>query len=74
VPEGSVSLRWHRDADGLAIRWREAGGPPVAAPERTGFGSRLIDMGWSGIGRVERRYPVSGVEVDLRLADPDTAA
>jgi two-component sensor histidine kinase len=74
VPEGGVSLRWQQDAGGLVIRWREAGGPPVATPDRTGFGSRLIDMGWSGIGRVERRYPVSGVEVDLRLASADLAA
>jgi two-component sensor histidine kinase len=74
VPDGCVSLRWELDADGLAIRWREAGGPHVAAPERTGFGSRLIDLGWSGIGRVERRYPASGVEVDLQVAGADLGA
>jgi two-component sensor histidine kinase len=71
VPEGGVSLQWQLDAGGLVIRWREAGGPPVAAPQRSGFGSRLIDLGWSGIGRVERRYPVAGVEVDLQVASAD---
>lgn len=28
--------------DPLVIQWREEGGPPVKPPERTGFGTRLI--------------------------------
>ena len=68
VPDGCVSLQWQLDAEGLSIRWRETGGPPVTAPMQLGFGSRLIDMGLSGTGYVERRYPASGVEVDLRMA------
>jgi two-component sensor histidine kinase len=74
APEGRVALQWQLDADELLIRWREAGGPPVAPPQRSGFGSRLIDMGWSGIGRVERRYPLAGVEVDLRVGCTDLQA
>ncbi|PXA88177.1 histidine kinase, partial [Caulobacter sp. D4A] len=27
----------------LRFEWREAGGPPAAAPARRGFGSRLIE-------------------------------
>ena len=27
----------------LSVLWREAGGPPVSAPTRKGFGSRLIE-------------------------------
>ncbi|MCX7514715.1 sensor histidine kinase [Frateuria sp. STR12] len=73
VPQGRVSLRWHVDAGDLQIQWRESGGPAVTTPARPGFGSRLIDMGLSGSGRVERRYPASGVEVDLYVARPDLA-
>ena len=27
----------------LSLRWTESGGPPVKAPQRRGFGSRLIE-------------------------------
>ena len=29
----------------LSLRWEESGGPPVQAPARRGFGSRLIEQG-----------------------------
>ncbi len=50
VPTGRVEVRWQatQDASGqtlLGIDWREEGGPPVSAPERRGFGSRLIEQG-----------------------------
>ena len=47
----------------LILRWSEAGGPPVVAPGRRGFGSRLIerslaqDLG----GQVEIAFASSGV-------------
>jgi len=46
---GNVALGWAtRRADAevlLELEWREAGGPPVAAPKRRGFGSRLLTQG-----------------------------
>ncbi len=40
---GTASVGWSVGADGrLTIEWREEGGPPVAPPTRTGFGSRLL--------------------------------
>lgn len=69
--DGRIGLHWQMDGDELLIRWRESGGPPVTAPVQVGFGTRLIDMGLPGTGRVERRYPASGVEVDLRVARGD---
>jgi len=27
----------------LCLRWQESGGPPVQAPKRRGFGTRLIE-------------------------------
>ena len=47
VPEGRLAVTWSidRTADPtrLTIEWREQGGPPVRAPARAGFGSRLIE-------------------------------
>jgi PAS domain S-box-containing protein len=42
--KGQIRLTWSRNQDGqLALRWTELGGPSVTAPERKGFGSRLIE-------------------------------
>ena len=46
-PGGRVELRWRPGAgpagNGLAVEWRESGGPPLAAPpSRAGFGTRLV--------------------------------
>lgn len=39
---GSVNLAW-READGrFVVEWRERGGPAVAAPRESGFGTTLI--------------------------------
>lgn len=40
---GAVDLRWRVDEDGsLDLTWRETGGPGVTAPDKTGFGSMVI--------------------------------
>jgi PAS domain S-box-containing protein len=45
---GRVAIAWS-DAEGtLRLDWKEQGGPPVAAPVRRGFGSRLIEQGLGG--------------------------
>lgn len=41
---GAVSVKWATGADGrFQFEWLESGGPPVVAPERRGFGSRLLE-------------------------------
>ena len=45
TPQGCVELRWTVDESFLRLSWRESGGPPVAPPERAGFGARLIRRG-----------------------------
>ena len=44
---GRVEVVWSALGRGsgrrLVLGWRESGGPPVKAPERRGFGSRLIE-------------------------------
>jgi PAS domain S-box-containing protein len=42
--KGRIILAWSHAADGqLSLRWTELDGPKVKAPERQGFGSRLIE-------------------------------
>jgi PAS domain S-box-containing protein len=49
--KGQIGLTWSRAEDGqLALRWTELGGPRVKAPERQGFGSRLIERTISQLG------------------------
>jgi PAS domain S-box-containing protein len=46
-PGGRIDIAWAVDGEELTLDWREAGGPPVAEPQRRGFGSRLIERGLS---------------------------
>jgi PAS domain S-box-containing protein len=40
---GRLDIGWTRQDDALRLTWREVGGPPVAPPQRRGFGSRMIE-------------------------------
>lgn len=42
TPHGSLSIAWDKTPDLLRLEWVESGGPPVAAPSRHGFGTKLI--------------------------------
>jgi PAS domain S-box-containing protein len=47
TPQGQVSVRWDRRSGGdgaprLLIAWREIGGPPIAVPTQSGYGTSLI--------------------------------
>jgi PAS domain S-box-containing protein len=46
APAGQVAVSWSvdRDAGTLNIVWTETGGPPTVPPERTSFGTRLIQL------------------------------
>ena len=42
---GRLTIAWSREGGGdLRIDWRELGGPPVAPPQRRGFGSVIIEQ------------------------------
>jgi PAS domain S-box-containing protein len=43
VDDGRVVIAWTSTADGrLVLSWTETGGPPVGAPTRQGFGTRVM--------------------------------
>lgn len=60
---GKLVLTWSANQDVLRFEWREMGGPPVSAPERRGFGSRLIERSITGElrGWVEADYAQDGL-------------
>jgi PAS domain S-box-containing protein len=69
-PEGRVALRWEAQSGTLNLSWRESGGPPVAAPSRRGFGSRLLqDLLFRDLGGQTRlEFPASGVCCSITAA------
>jgi PAS domain S-box-containing protein len=82
TPHGQVCVTWHgiasgRSLESIAIEWRESGGPPVAAPARSGYGISLIreliphELG----GTVDLAFPPEGVScsIVLPLSSPGTA-
>lgn len=47
--EGRVELRLERDGDRARLLWRESRGPPVAEPDRKGYGTRYIATALMGL-------------------------
>jgi PAS domain S-box-containing protein len=71
---GVVNLSWEvkggkDDAQSAHLTWRELGGPPVAPPERKGFGSFLIERALQGGGGNARLdYTPNGLVCTLDVA------
>jgi PAS domain S-box-containing protein len=68
--EGRVYITWslYPDVPGrLTLRWQETGGPAVAQPSRTGFGSRLIKslLAAELNGEVDITYRPEGVVCEV---------
>ena len=84
VSAGRIDVAWRIDggaAQILEIDWQESGGPPVAEPQRRGFGSRFIESSVAAElnGAARLVFEPSGlrcaIEVPLdrapTVADPD---
>ena len=72
---GKVGISWTASLAGeeLAIEllWREQDGPPVAPPQRRGFGSRLLAASARQIkGEFEMAFPPTGVVCRLWFSVP----
>jgi PAS domain S-box-containing protein len=70
---GRVSIDWSIDRQNsermLRLRWTESGGPPVRPPERTGFGTTLIERSIAHEldGRATLHYRPEGVVCELQF-------
>jgi PAS domain S-box-containing protein len=67
---GRVSIAWSVEADRLSLQWRESGGPPVEAPRRRGFGSRLIERGLEADlgGGAALRFEPAGLRCEIHAS------
>ena len=80
VPEGRVDVSWTLEpgADGARVRfeWLESGGPPVARPSRSGFGTRLLERGIAREldGTAELDYRKEGLSFRLEFPLDDAIA
>ncbi len=77
---GSVSITWalERTPEGgrLNLRWQEKNGPPVTAPSRKGFGTRVIERGLAHEleGTALLEYPADGAICTVTFPVPDGAS
>ena len=75
--DGRVAVDWSAqprgdDTQRLTISWRETGGPPVEKPDRSGFGTRLIEQGFvtQHDGSAELDYRREGLHCTIELTLP----
>ena len=69
VPQGSVDLDWRHEDGVLTLTWRESGGPVVAPPAHSGFGTTLIAAAGGGdSGAVRADWRPEGVVWTIRLS------
>ena len=79
TPDGRILIDWgladQRDRK-LKLSWREIGGPKVTAPQRRGFGSRLIERNIRHdlAGEIDLVYAADGLIAELTVPLDRTAA
>lgn len=76
--EGVVSIDWQlREAPvrGLALTWRETGGPAVRRPQELGLGGRLIERSLAKVleSQVNLSFPPEGVSAEIWIPLPTVA-
>jgi two-component sensor histidine kinase len=75
VPTGRIQIGWTIQGERLRLTWTEQGGPPVHAPERRSFGTRMIEtLGKQLEGEAHLTYEPTGfvytLDVPLRTLQP----
>jgi two-component sensor histidine kinase len=65
---GAVTVEWYHSPDLLFFGWRETGGPPAEAPERKGFGSKLLEIAVPTADRPRFDYSPSGFAYEIAVA------
>ena len=74
--EGELDVAWTRGDGRVHIVWREHGGPPVAQPERRGFGRVLLErlVGTTLNGSVTLAFEPEGLVCEIDFPEDALAA
>jgi two-component sensor histidine kinase len=65
-PTGRVSAEWRTDGDQMRLRWKETGGPPVAPPQRDGFGMVIVTQSLKSLsGDIVFAFDPEGLGCDI---------
>lgn len=68
TPSGTVELNWRQSGADILIEWNERGGPPVCPPERSGFGTTLMEQVVANIkGDMTIAYPPTGLHARFKI-------
>ncbi len=67
--DGTIEIGWQFDRDGIAITWRERGGPAVTPPTHAGFGRSIIEdaLRYEFQGEASLSFDPAGVEAAFWL-------
>ncbi|HEX2804297.1 MAG TPA: PAS domain S-box protein [Sphingomicrobium sp.] len=66
---GHVTIEWRLENEWMRISWKEQGGPPVVAPKREGFGTKLLNQvsGRQLNARLDFDWRADGLQVKIKL-------
>ncbi|UAB77925.1 GAF domain-containing protein [Erythrobacter sp. SCSIO 43205] len=69
-PDGRVAINWLIAGQSFILQWKEHGGPPVAAPNRHGFGMELLReaIPYEFNGTADLTFAETGFEAIYNLA------
>jgi two-component sensor histidine kinase/CheY-like chemotaxis protein len=69
APDGKLDVSWTLENDALILQWTESGGPPSAPPNKTGFGSKVIDASIKRQlnGDIAREWSADGLRCVVRV-------
>jgi PAS domain S-box-containing protein len=73
---GNVDVGWNATTAGFRLRWQERGGPPVTAPARRGFGTKLLERALAVDidGQVQIEFNPAGVRCTIDARTPKNVA
>ncbi len=68
----TLKVEWSVERNGdkrLLLHWRETSSAPVVRPEKTGFGTKLIDMNITRElgGEIVRNYLADGLDIEISI-------
>lgn len=69
-PDGQVRISWQIDDGGqVRLAWAESGGPPVRAPTKRGYGSKVIEEAttYSLGGEVKLDFARGGLQAEIAI-------